>query len=426
MHPREISSSFPRLQTDRAKLEKSMQMNFSSYNETIFSVSQLTQLISGVIDASFSLVMVEGEVSNLRTPSSGHSYFTLKDEVSQIRAVLFRGEKKLLPFELENGQKLLCRGRLSVYKQRGEYQIIVEEAGPSGLGSLHLAFEQLKLRLEKEGLFDESRKRPLPAFPKKIGIVTSSTGAAIRDILRVLERRKSGLDVVISPSAVQGENAAGEIALAIERLNQFDDIDAIIVGRGGGSLEDLRAFNEEVVARAIHDSSIPVISAVGHESDYCISDFVADLRAPTPSAAAEMVARSGAELAREIEYNKSLILSSITSMLASFRSRLDRESAGLRGPGRRIAEIRMRLDELALRMEKSIFEKITLFKSELKGAAGSLDSLSPLSVLSRGYSIATVLPGNKILKDQAQVKGGDMIGLKLARGSLECRVENKK
>lgn len=392
----------------------------------ILSVSQLNNLISDVIDESFGFIWVEGEVSNLRVPASGHSYFTLKDSQSQIRAVLFKGAGQSLNFDLMDGQKVICLGKLSVYKQRGEYQIIAEHMEPSGLGSLHLAFEQLKKKLEAEGLFDEAKKRPLPLFPRKIGVVTSPTGAAIRDVLHVLERRNSAIQVVIAPASVQGEKAPAEIAAAIELLNEFSDIDVIIAGRGGGSLEDLWAFNEELVARAIHASAIPVISAVGHERDYCISDFVADLRAPTPSAAAEIVVRSASELSREIFHLRERMTLAINALLTHIKNRLEREKKGLIDPRKKLAEHKMRIDELSFRLERRMREHIELIKSGLRGLAGKLDSLSPLAVLSRGYSISTDLATGKVLMNSEEVERGKLIGVKLFKGELECRVEKKK
>ncbi|MDH3976362.1 MAG: exodeoxyribonuclease VII large subunit [Deltaproteobacteria bacterium] len=392
----------------------------------ILSVSQLNSLISDVIDETFGFVWVEGEVSNLRIPASGHSYFTLKDAESQIRVVLFRGAGQSLQFDLKDGQKVICLGKLSLYKQRGEYQVIAEHMEPSGLGSLHLAFEQLKKKLEGEGLFEAGKKKPLPSCPKKIGIVTSPTGAAIKDILNVLERRNSTIEVVISPTAVQGEKAPREIAAAIEALNELGNIDVIIAGRGGGSLEDLWAFNEEIVARAIHASAIPVISAVGHERDYCISDFVSDLRAPTPSAAAEIVARSASELSRELLHLRERMELSINRILSNLRNRVEREKKLLIDPGKRLSESRMRIDDLAFRLERRMRDDLQLMKSGLRGLAGKLDSLSPLAVLSRGYSIATDLSTGKVILDSKEVSSGSLIGVRLFKGELECRVENKK
>src|SRR5512143_2338557 len=258
----------------------------------ISTVTQLTSQIKTLLEANFPDIWVEGETSNLSIPQSGHAYFTLKDEQSQIRSVLFRSAQRFLKFTLQHGMQVICRGRVSVYEPRGEYQLIVDYIEPKGIGALQLAFEQLKAKLEKEGLFDLDHKRPLPLLPQRIGIITSPTGAAIRDMLRVIKRRHPRMHILIYPVPVQGIEAAPAIVEAIQYFNRDQNVDVMIVGRGGGSLEDLWAFNEEPVAPATSASKIPVISAVGHETDYTISDCVADLRAPTPSAAAEMVVKS--------------------------------------------------------------------------------------------------------------------------------------
>lgn len=390
-----------------------------------FSVTGLTNLISDLIAENLGYIWLEGEVSNLRIPSSGHYYFTLKDDNSQIRAVMFKAQKRSIPFEIQNGQKLLCLGSVSVYKPRGEYQIILEDARPSGMGSLHLAFEQLKERLEKEGLFDERHKKPIPEFPKKIGVVTSATGAAIKDILNIIERRNAGVDIVIAPAAVQGEKAAQEISRGIELLNEMGDVDVIITGRGGGSIEDLWPFNEEVLARAIHASKVPIISAVGHERDFSIADLVADLRASTPTSAAEIVTKGQAELSKDIYALRERLGLAARSNLNRLRGRLATYTASLKDPAGKLAEIRMRLDDLVQRLEKRTAEKIILLRSELKGAAGKLDALSPLSVLARGYSIATLMATGEIISDRDKTEIGDVISLRLRKGGLECRVEKK-
>lgn len=257
----------------------------------IFSVSQLTQEIKNILENNFYYVWVEGEVSNTRSPISGHTYFTLKDEGAQVKAVIFRGQSRGMKFKLTDGIHVICRGMVSVYKERGEYQLILDRIEPKGVGAQQLALQQLKEKLAKEGFFDAARKKPIPMFPKKVGIITSPTGAAIRDILKVFERRFLDIGVLIYPVRVQGMESAQEISKGIEELNHLGGLDIIIIARGGGSQEDLWAFNEEVVARAIYNSKAPVVSAVGHEIDYTIADMVADLRAPTPSAAAEMVIR---------------------------------------------------------------------------------------------------------------------------------------
>src|SRR5450631_3201463 len=269
--------------------------------KTILSVSRLTTLLRGVLEENFEQVWVQGEISNLSQPSSGHLYFSLKDASAQLRCVIFKGAARNLKFRLADGMELIVRGRISVYDQRGEYQLIGEYLEPAGIGALQTAFMQLKERLAEEGLFDETHKLPLPCFPRRIGIITSATGAAIYDMLNVLRRRFASLEILLLPVRVQGEGASLEIARALDDMNRLELADVIIVGRGGGSLEDLWAFNEETVARAVYRSRIPVISAVGHETDWTICDFVADLRAPTPSAAAELVIASSEELRGRVE-----------------------------------------------------------------------------------------------------------------------------
>ena len=268
----------------------------------ILTVSELTQEIKDIVELRFPDIWVEGEISNLRIPPSGHIYFTLKDDFSQIRAVLFKTQARTLRFVLEDGLHVICRGRLSVYERRGEYQLILAEVEPKGIGALQLAFLQLKDRLKREGLFDPAHKKPIPMLPQTIGIITSPTGAAIRDMLHIIHRRFENVHILLYPVRVQGEGASLEIAKAIQDFNKWMNVDVIIAGRGGGALEDLWSFNEEIVARAIYHSKIPIVSAVGHETDYTISDFVADLRAPTPSAAAELVVRDKREIKKTVHY----------------------------------------------------------------------------------------------------------------------------
>src|SRR2546427_4549224 len=289
---------------------------------TLYTVSALTALLRVHIESAFSNIWVEGEGSNLRIPTSGHAYFTLKDAASQMRAVLFRSVGRSLRFALQDGMQLVCRGRVTVYEPKGDYQVIVEYAEPKGVGALQLAFEQLKARLAAEGLFDQARKRPLPFFPRRIGVVTSATGAAIRDIVQVAHKRDPGITIVLNPVAVQGESAAGEIARAIEELNELGGFDVLVVGRGGGSLEDLWAFNEELVARAIAASRIPVVSAVGHEIDFTIADFVADVRAPTPSAAAALVVPDRVEIARGLARTDGALRAALVRRVARLRERV--------------------------------------------------------------------------------------------------------
>jgi exodeoxyribonuclease VII large subunit len=298
----------------------------------ILTVTRLAALLKEVVEENFAQVLVEGEISNFSVPASGHFYFSLKDESAQVRAVMFRSQARLLAFRPENGMQVILSGRVSLYPQRGEVQLVAERLEPLGIGSLQVAFEQLKTRLAGEGLFAEARKRPLPTFPRTVGVVTSATGAAIHDIVNVLRRRGAGLRLLLAPVRVQGDGAAAEIAAAIADHNRLGVADVLIVGRGGGSLEDLWAFNEEVVARAIHASAIPVISAVGHEVDFTIADFVADLRAPTPSAAAELVARSRLELEGHLDHLAQRLAGQMQGRLELLNERVTGLSRRLRSP----------------------------------------------------------------------------------------------
>ncbi|MCX5656755.1 MAG: exodeoxyribonuclease VII large subunit, partial [Candidatus Omnitrophica bacterium] len=314
----------------------------------IYTVSELNRQIRTILEDSFPVIWVEGEVSNLKRPSSGHLYFTLKDENAQLRTVLFKNNQGKLKFELEDGQKIICGGSVTVYEKQGEYQLLVEKIEPLGIGALQLALEQLKERLMKEGLFDPLHKRALPSMPCHIGIVTSPTGAAIRDILKVIRRRFFNIEISINPVRVQGEGAAQEIARAIEEFNELGDIDVLIVGRGGGSLEDLWAFNEEPVARAIYNSKIPVISAVGHEIDWTIADLVADVRAPTPSAAAEMVIVEKEKISQSVALSAERINQAIRNIISFCESDLESLISRyvFRKPQSLILEARQHIDEL--------------------------------------------------------------------------------
>ncbi|MGH7390296.1 MAG: exodeoxyribonuclease VII large subunit [Candidatus Rokuibacteriota bacterium] len=417
-----------------------------STGRAVLSVSQLTDRLRGVVEETFPAVWVEGEVSNFRLYGSGHAYFTLKDEGAQLRAVLFRNRMRRLRFEPGDGQHLLAFGGLEVYAQRGEYQLVVELLEPRGLGALQLAFEQLKHRLTAEGLFDAARKRPLPRFPRKIGIATSPSGAAVRDMLRVIGRRFAGLSIVVAPCRVQGEGAAREIAGAIADLNALGDVDVIIVGRGGGSLEDLWAFNEETVARAIAGSKAPVISAVGHEVDVTIADFAADVRAATPSNAAELVVREKQAVADALDALRRRLARAVARPLGDLARRVDDARArltraGAAGPGRlghrlellgarlhaaspfaRLASHRHRLERAASRLDGLMTRRLTAGRHRLGAAVGRLDSLSPLAVLGRGYSL-TRAPDGAIVRRAAQVGTGDAVSVLLHEGSLLCRVE---
>ena len=440
-------------------------------DKTILTVSRLTALIRGVLEDNFDQVWVEGEVSNLSLPSSGHIYFTLKDSGAQVRCVMFKSAAKNLKFRLSDGMGLILRGRISVYDQRGEYQIICEYMEPAGVGALQMAFIQLKERLAREGLFDEAHKRPMPRFPKRIGVVTSPTGAAIHDILNVLKRRFASLEVLLYPVRVQGDGAAREIATAIADMNRLAEVDVLIVGRGGGSLEDLWAFNEEIVARAVRRSRIPIISAVGHETDWTICDFAADLRAPTPSAAAELVSASAEELRGQVESLAHRLRLGIESYLAARESRLDLLRRALHDPTTLVGHLAQRVDDLAERLalglENSLIRRreqfnrleqslsfnnpihlITtgrqrlqrldsdgnrLMQSKLEGLklafgeqAARLEVLSPLSTLARGYAIALRSKDGTVVTDAARLAEGELLRLNFKRGTATCRVESRE
>jgi exodeoxyribonuclease VII large subunit len=439
----------------------------------VCTVSELAMRIKAQLEDQFPAVWVEGEISNLRTPSSGHAYFTLKDDGAQLRCVLFRGRGRRVAFQPEDGMQVLAFGGLDVYLARGEYQLVVELLEPKGVGALQLAFEQLKRKLAAEGLFEEARKRPLPPFPRTIGIVTSPTGAAIRDMLHVIDRRFADLRILITPVRVQGEEAPGEIVGALQDLESVEDLDVVIVGRGGGSIEDLWAFNDERVARAIAACRVPVISAVGHETDFTIADFVADLRAPTPSAAAELVVREKLQVARALvtlyenlkqamadrlerererveALGKRRVLTDAARALRDLYRRVDdlttRLTRAVRGsereathrlslarnalrslnPVARIANGTVLLAQLRGRLASAAVHSVKVSRHRFDAAVGRLDSLSPLAVLGRGYSLTRLLPSGAIVRSAAQTRPGDAVEILLHQGALEARVERLK
>ena len=389
----------------------------------ILTVTQLTAQIKTYLEGTFPDIWVEGEISNLSIPQSGHAYFTLKDDQSQIRVVLFRSSQRFLKFTLQHGIQVICRGRVSVYEPRGEYQLIVDYIEPKGVGALQLAFEQLKERLAKEGLFDLEHKKPLPVLPRRIGIITSPTGAAIRDMLRVIKRRHPKIHILIYPVPVQGVEAAPAIVGALQYFNREQNADVLIAGRGGGSLEDLWAFNEESVARAIYGSRIPVISAVGHETDYTIADFVSDVRAPTPSAAAEIVVKSEESFEESILSLESRLIRSMKHKLILMRSSVREYVRLLSDPRRRLERYSQRVDELMHRIALELQHYLQRDRARLNAMAEGLDHLNPLGILSRGYSITRKYPGGAILKDAADAKPGDIISTTLHKGAVWSRVE---
>ena len=395
---------------------------------TVLTVSEVTRNIREILESGFPDLWVEGEVSNVRVPSSGHLYFTLKDKESQLKCVMFRNLNQSLKFELKDGVLVTAHGGITVYDRRGDYQLLVEVLEPKGLGALQLAFEQLKEKLEKEGLFREERKKPIPFLPRRIGIVTSPTGAAIRDILNVIGRRFANVEIVINPVRVQGEGAAEEIAKAIRELDEMGNMDVLIVGRGGGSIEDLWAFNEEVVARAISLSRTPVISAVGHEIDYTISDFVADLRAPTPSAAAELVVAEEETLVERILSNRGRMLLAVGTYLSRLGEKVQTlyRDYGFRRFEDSLHQYSQQVDDLGESLVSRMERLLQLQRNYLESISGKLVTLGPESVINRGYSLAFKLPGREIIKDVAVIDKGDMVEVKVRRGSFISRVEEKK
>ncbi len=412
---------------------------------SIYTVSDLTAHIRDALEGEFADVWVEGEISNLKAAASGHSYFTLKDAGAQLRAVLFRNSLRFLKFKPKDGLKVVARGKLTVYEQRGEYQVIVDYLEPAGFGALQLAFEQLKDRLAKEGLFDEARKKPLPRLPRQIGLVTSPDGAAIADMVRILRRRYENLHLLLYPVRVQGDGAAEDVVEALAYF-QKHPVDVIIVARGGGSLEDLWAFNEETMARAIAASRIPVVSAVGHESDFTIADFVADVRASTPSAAAELVIESKAQLSRRIESLLDALVQraryAILTRQHSVENQVRRRGfEGVRRLVRRRAqhvddlERRLRRLDIRVRVERGaaraadcstrLTHALRLLleqnRRRLDLAVAQVRQLSPLAVLDRGYAMVQG-PGGVLLRDSSQVRQGDRLDVRLKKGCLEAEV----
>lgn len=435
----------------------------------IYTVSALTRAIRDTLEPRFSLVWVSGEVSNLRQPPSGHYYFTLKDENAQIRAVFFKGSHQHLRYKPEEGKQVLCRGRLTVYEQRGEYQLVLDYLEPLGLGALAQAFEALKAKLAAEGLFDEARKKPLPFLPRRLALVTSPTGAVVRDFLRLQRQRFPNVEVLIYPVKVQGAEAAGEIARALTELPAVPGVEVIILARGGGSLEDLWPFNEEIVARAIARCPIPVVSAVGHEVDFTISDFVADVRAATPSHAVAVVLPDKAELTAKLarlagslsrSWRRHLAaerrhLAQMTRRLPDLRRRLTeqrlrvdergemltrrlrrlvesrrqelrlaRSRLVLLSPGKRLAGERQRLAAAGQELLKAWQRRLTEHRRHLTVAREHLHKLDPLAILNRGYAVATTLPEGVIIRDPAQAPPGSAIRVRVAKGRLDCRVED--
>lgn len=389
------------------------------------TVTQLNAYMKRVVEGQTALndIWIKGEISNFKRHYSGHLYITLKDDGGVLKAVMFKSAAMGLTFSPEDGMKVLARGRIGVYEQSGTYQLYINEMTPDGVGELYVAYEQLKKRLAAEGLFDESKKKPIPQYPERVGVVTATTGAAVRDIINVITRRYPYCEIIIYPSLVQGAGAKENIVEAIEYFNEHKLCDTLIVGRGGGSIEDLWAFNEECVARAIYASEIPIISAVGHETDFTIADFAADLRAPTPSAAAEIAVPSQTELMSRISVLSGRLRTAEVNFIKN--KRLYVEKLQLRTPQSRIDDSRQRLDGLIKQAEKSFRLTLSEKAKIMSQLAAKLDALSPLSVLGRGYSIAENAERNVIRTVRDLAEGTDF-ALRLADGECKCTVKENK
>lgn len=404
-------------------------------NNRIYTVSEITRDIKLILESAYNDIWVEGEVSNFQAHPSGHFYFTLKDGPAVLPAAMFRGANRELKFKIENGLKMLCFGRISVYEPQGKYQIIVQRLQPKGIGSLQLALEQLKEKLEKEGLFSQQHKRPIPYLPSTIGIVTALSGAAIKDMLKVLDRRFSGVRVIIRPALVQGEGAKEDIAQGIRELNSYNEnaglkerIEVMIVGRGGGSMEDLWAFNEEIVARAIYASGIPVISAVGHERDWTISDLVADMRAATPSVAAEQVIPKKEDLRLRVNELSLDLKRACLEKMRDFYELVEslQKKLKLLSPSSVIEQYSLKALDQARQIHLRMQHVIKIKEAGFNTLIEKLSSLSPLNILSRGYSITFKMPQAIVLKEARTVKNGDIIKTRLNKGEIVSRVMEEK
>ena len=392
----------------------------------ILGVGQLLAGLAGLFEHHVGRILVMGEISNLHQASSGHAYFTLKDADGQIRAVLFRGNGGRLRFDLEEGLEVVVEAEVSIYAARGDLQLIVRGVEPRGVGALQLAFEQLRRRLEAEGLFDPALKRPIPAHPRRIGLVTSPSGAAIRDVLEVTGQRFPGIPILISPCLVQGEAAPNEIAAAIEQLARFEDVDVVLLVRGGGSIEDLWAFNSEIVARAVRASRAPVVSGVGHETDFTIADLVADTRAATPSAAAMLVTPDRAALAQAVERDRRRLLGLVAGRVERARARLAHgaEALSARSPRAQIERARTREARARAAAELAITRRLEQGRRRFIESATRLDALSPLAVLARGFALVRRAEDGRIVRSPRDLRPSDRLEIRLSEGSLVARVES--
>lgn len=404
-----------------------MDSNAAANQQPALTVSQLTAQIKGLVEESFPGAWVAGEVSNFSRPQSGHCYFTLKDDKAQIRAVIWRGSASKLSFDMTDGLEIVCHGRLDVYAPRGSYQLVIDQAHPQGVGALELALRQLKEKLAREGLFAPERKQPLPKFPKRIGFVTSPTGAAVRDFLEVLRRRWAGVEVLVIPARVQGDGAAKEIAAGIQAANSITPpLDVLVVGRGGGSLEDLWAFNEEPVVRAVAASQIPTVSAVGHEIDVSLSDLAADVRALTPSEAAELVVPAGDEVGMRLARFGDRLHGSIRRQVEFYKQRVDSLASRrpFAHPHAPIEDRSRAVDELETRARRAMNLLSTKYEHQVASLAGKLQSLSPLAVLSRGYSVTQDADTGHVIRDANQLQAGQKLLTRLEKGEAVSVVQD--
>ncbi len=437
----------------------------------IYSVSELTKQIRDLLETEYPSVWVKGEVSNFHAAPSGHLYFTLKDESSQIRCVMFRLQSRFLKFKPEDGLQIVAWGRLSVYSPRGEYQLILDTMEPLGMGGLMLAFEQLKDNLTAEGLFDEDRRKPLPRFPNLVGLVTSPRGAAVRDMIRIIGRRSPGTNILVSPTKVQGDQAPEQIVAALERLCRAEGVEVTIIGRGGGSIEDLWAFNDERVVRAVAACPLPIVSAVGHETDFTLTDFAADVRASTPSAAAELVVPDRRDLQETVIQWTARMRAAMARSLDRANSNLSETLAGLLDPRRGIQDRRLRLDDLSMRLSNAMRQRLVTLREDARGTVARLrpehlnravsqgyeqweslfnrlavssrnglketrstveslvsrlDGLSPSEVLARGYSITFRSDTRAVIRDSTSVEIGEDLRVRFHRGELSCRVTDRR
>ena len=447
-----------------------MQTTDTGSRKNVYTVSELNASIKNLIEDNFPFVWIFGEISNFRVPASGHFYFTLKDAASQISSVMFRGQQRNLKFNPEDGLNVTGMGRISVYEPRGTYQVILEYLEPSGAGALQIAFEKLKTRLFAEGLFDEAHKKPLPFLPHKISIISSPSGAVVHDILHIINRRFPNIAIRIIPVKVQGDGSVEQIVDALEWLNAAKDADVAILARGGGSLEDLQAFNSEPIARAIFASEIPIISAIGHETDYTISDFVADLRAPTPSAAAELVIPEKSELEQRRRDLLNILQIRIYNYFSGLKQKLNEKSKHLINPRRKLEDACLKVDDLTMRLNRTLRHRIlrerqhlefwddrlsannpinkfneiklkldknnyNLYKTfkiyiklnqiKLRAQVAKLQTLNPVAILSRGYSITRTIPAKTVVKDPETVSLNQDLEIMVALGQLYCRVKGK-